>query len=135
MIRILPAADTGRLLQRKAARFDEAEQTVRPILDAVRKRGDKAVIEYARKFDALGAAPLRVPTTELEAAANAVTPAFRKAVETAAKNISAYAKLQLPQTKQKALAPGLIARPDRPPARLRRVLTFPPAAIPCPPRC
>ena len=26
---------------------------MRPILDAVRKRGDKALLEYARKFDKL----------------------------------------------------------------------------------
>ena len=51
MIRIVDSTQVGKLLARKAARFAEAEAVVRPILEAVRKRGDKALLEYARKFD------------------------------------------------------------------------------------
>ena len=49
MIRIVDSTQVGKLLARKAARFAEAEDTVRPILEAVRKRGDKALLEYAQK--------------------------------------------------------------------------------------
>ena len=55
----------GRLLARKAARLTEAEAVVRPILDAVRKRGDRALLEYARRFDGLERASVRVPEMEL----------------------------------------------------------------------
>ena len=55
MIRIVEHTQVGRILARKAARFTEAEQTVAPILEAVRRRGDKAVIEYAQKFDGFAA--------------------------------------------------------------------------------
>ena len=55
MIRILESKQVGRLLARKAARFTEAEAVVRPILEAVRKRGDRALMEYARQFDAWNA--------------------------------------------------------------------------------
>ena len=55
VIRILASKDVGRLLARKAARFTEAEAVVRPILEAVRKRGDRALLEYARQFDRPGA--------------------------------------------------------------------------------
>ena len=48
MIRILETKQVGRLLARKAARFTEAEAVVRPILEAVRRRGDRALMEYAR---------------------------------------------------------------------------------------
>ena len=41
------------LITRKAVRLAEAEHIVAPILEAVRKRGDAAVLEYARKFDGL----------------------------------------------------------------------------------
>ena len=51
MIRIIDSTQVGKLLARKAARFAEAEETVRPILENVRNRGDKALLEYARKFD------------------------------------------------------------------------------------
>ena len=61
MIRILESKDLGRVLARRAARMTEAEETVRPILEAVRKRGDAGLLEYARKFDALDRKSVRVP--------------------------------------------------------------------------
>jgi histidinol dehydrogenase len=96
MIRIIESKNIGRLLARKAARFTEAEEIVRPILEAVRKRGDKALLEYARKFDGFARKSVRVREADLSAAANGLTPEFRGAVETAATNIRTYAKRQMP---------------------------------------
>jgi histidinol dehydrogenase len=107
MIRILQANQTGRLLERKAARFAEAEAVVRPILEDVRRRGDKALLEYARKFDNLDRKTVAVPREELETAAAALAPSFRAAAKTAARNIRAYAKLQLPEARKAVIAPGL----------------------------
>jgi histidinol dehydrogenase len=107
MIRIVESKDVGRILKRRAARMSEAEEVVRPILEAVRKRGDKAVVEYARKFDQLDRKSLLVPETELAAAQKRLSPAFRKAVREASKNIKAYAKLQLPEAKSQTVAPGV----------------------------
>lgn len=107
MIRILESKQVGRLLSRKAARLAEAEATVRPILEAVRKRGDQALLEYARRFDALDRRSVRVPEKELQAAARALKPAFRKAVKTAAANIRAYAQRQMPKPWMAEIAPGL----------------------------
>jgi histidinol dehydrogenase len=106
-MRILTVKDVGRLLARKAARFSEAEQVVRPILDAVRRRGDRALLEYARKFDGLDRKSVRVPAKELEAAARALPPEFRSAVETASANIREYARMQMPKEWSKTLRPGL----------------------------
>ena len=107
MIRILESKQVGRLLARKAARFTEAEAVVRPILDAVRKRGDRALMEYARHFDALDRNSVRVPPAELRAARAGLTAEFRAAVETAAANIRAYAERQLPRQWTTQLKPGL----------------------------
>lgn len=107
MIRILETKQVGRLLARKAARFTEAEAVVRPILDAVRKRGDRALLEYARQFDHLTRKSVRVPEPELFAARQALTPQFRDAVETAAANIRAYAESQMPREWTTSLKPGL----------------------------
>jgi histidinol dehydrogenase len=96
------------LLARKAARFADAEATVRPILDNVAKRGDKALLEYARKFDSFDRKSPRVPEAELKAAEAQLSPAFRKAVQTASKNIRAFAKLQMPVTKSSIISPGLV---------------------------
>ena len=107
MLRIVEHTQVGRILARKAARFTEAEQTVAPILEAVRRRGDKAVIEYARKFDGFSRPSLRVEEAELAAAQAALSKEFRDAVKTASVNIRAYAKLQLPAPKSATIAPGL----------------------------
>ena len=107
MIRILESKQVGRLLARKAARFTEAEAVVRPILDAVRKRGDRALMEYARQFDRLERKSVRVPEKELRAAREALTPEFRAAVDTAAANIRAYAERQMPREWSANVKPGL----------------------------
>ena len=97
MIRILNSGQIGRLLARKTARLAEAEAVVRPILEAVRKRGDRALMEYARRFDGLERRSVRVPEAELAASARRLTPEFRRAVETAAANIRKYAERQMPR--------------------------------------
>lgn len=107
MLRIVESKQAGRILTRRAARMKEAEETVRPILEAVRTRGDKAVLEYARRFDGLEGNRLAAPAREMETAARRLAPEFRRAVRTASKNIRAFAKLQLPRPKTVAIAPGL----------------------------
>lgn len=107
MLRIFESKDAGRLLKRRAARLAEAEETVRPILEAVRKRGDKALVEYAKRLDGLDRATVRVPVRELKGAAGRMAPELKAAVETASANIRAYAATQLPQAKSATLAPGL----------------------------
>jgi histidinol dehydrogenase len=105
VIRILESKQVGRLLARKAARFTEAETIVRPILDAVRKRGDRALMEYARQFDGLDRKSVRVPERELKAAA--VSEEFRAAVQTASANIRAYAERQMPKEWTAQIRPGV----------------------------
>jgi len=97
MLRILPLDQAQTFITRKAVRLAEAEQTVGPILDAVRKRGDEAVLEYAHKFDGLTGSDLKIRPGEWRAAESSVTPEFMGAIDTAAKNIREYAKLQLPE--------------------------------------
>lgn len=107
MIRILSSSQTARVLSRRSARLSAAEAVVRPILDAVRKRGDKALLEYARKFDGLDRKSVRVPRRELEQACASLAPEFRRAVETAGANIRAFAEMQVPVPISRELQPGL----------------------------
>jgi histidinol dehydrogenase len=106
MIRILAANQIGRLLARRAARFEEAEAIVRPILEAVRKRGDKAVLEYAKKFDGFAGKSVRVPDKALQDACVKLTPEFREAVGVASANIRRFAEMQLPAACLAEIAPG-----------------------------
>ena len=97
MLRIVPLEEAQSFITRKTVRLAEAEQVVAPILDAVRKRGDEAVLEFARKFDKLEGNSFLVSPAEWQAAESRVTPEFYAAIETAAKNIGEYAALQLPR--------------------------------------
>lgn len=106
MIRILESKAMGKVLARRAARMTEAETAVRPILEAVRTRGDKGLMEYARQFDQLERKSVRVPEKELAAAAERLSPEFRAAVEVASANVRAYAERQIPKEYSSAFGPG-----------------------------
>ena len=106
-MRILESKQVGRLLARKAARIAEAEAVVRPILEAVRQRGDRALLEYARQFDALARKSVRVPGPELAAARGRLAPEFARAVDMASANIRAYAVRQMPAEWTRQMGPGL----------------------------
>lgn len=107
MIRILESNQASTLLERRKTRLEEAEKTVKPILEAVRKKGDKALVQYAKKLDGLTRSSVAVPADELRSAEHQLSPDFRNAVKTAANNIRSYAKLQVPKPFRKALAPGI----------------------------
>jgi histidinol dehydrogenase len=107
VIRILKSKEAGRLLTRKAARMAEAEAVVAPILAAVRRRGDAALMGCARKFDGLTRKSVRVPEKELLAARQNLTPEFVRAVATAADSVRAFARRQMPAEWMREMKPGL----------------------------
>ena len=107
MLRVLRSTQMGRLLARRKARFDQAEAVVRPILEAVRARGDRALLEYARRFDGFDGRSVRVPEKHLAEAAGRLTRGFRAAVKTSAKNVRRFAELQMPRSFTEQIAPGL----------------------------
>jgi histidinol dehydrogenase len=92
MLRIVNLDQAQSFVKRKAVRLAEAEQAVKPILDAVEERGDEAVLEFARKFDGFTGHDLKVSTADARG-----SDEFMSALETAAKNIREYAELQLPK--------------------------------------
>ena len=106
-IRILPVSEVATVLSRRAARMAAAEAVVSPILSAVRKRGDRAVLEFAREFDRLERKSVAVPAFELEAAAARLSPEFRSAIELAGANIRAFAERQMPCEHFEELRPGM----------------------------
>jgi histidinol dehydrogenase len=97
MIRILRHTEAETILNRRAALLAEAENVARPILHAVATEGDKALIEFARKFDCSSGRPLLVSPPELEEAAARLPPEVKSAIKIAAGNIHEFACTQLPQ--------------------------------------
>src|SRR5262245_4125069 len=82
--------------ERGAATTAAVDRQTNRIVDAVRRRGDDAVIDFTRRFDGvrLTAANLRVSEAEIEAATRATPPAARRALRLAARRIAAFHKRQ-----------------------------------------
>jgi histidinol dehydrogenase len=77
---------------------DAVNRTVRSILDDVRRRGDVALIEYTRRFDAVsvdGPAELEIPHDALESSFERLDAAERDALQRAAQRIRRYHEQQL----------------------------------------
>jgi histidinol dehydrogenase len=75
--------------------FDEnAESSAMKVLSDIRKKGDAAVVSYAKQFDGASLKPrdMLVKPDEFAAARKAVDPAFRKAAREARRRIAAFAK-------------------------------------------
>ncbi len=74
------------------------EQRVAEILADVRLRGDAAVLEYTARFDQVSAASmaaLELTRDELKSAFDAITPAQRAALQSAAARVRSYHERQL----------------------------------------
>ena len=103
------AAAIAALEQRGNAALDSVAPAVRRIVAAVRRHGDRALLRYAAKFDALpGPAALRVSGEEMSAAWNSLDPALRNAISTASGQIRGFAERQLPGSWTHSPIPGLI---------------------------
>ena len=105
------AADAlAALEQRGGAALDQVMPAVRRIVGNVRRRGDRALFAYAQQLDGLtGPEALRVTPEEMAAAWKALDPAMREALRTAAAQIRAFAKRQLPRSWSAAPVRGLTA--------------------------
>lgn len=87
-----------RSLERRGSRLDEIEPVVKKIVDDVRRSGDRALIEYALKFDGLRShQELRIVKTEMYVAWGNTPKELRVALRTAEKNIRRFCQWQKPK--------------------------------------
>lgn len=101
-MKILTHKDKGypaflKRLYRRALPSVEVTDSVREIIAEVARRGDRALVDFARKFDGakLTAAGLLVSEEDREAARRAVSRETREAVSASLKNIHAFARKSL----------------------------------------
>jgi histidinol dehydrogenase len=104
------------LERRGGAALDNVLPAVTRIVTGVRKGGDRALLRYAAQLDGLsGADALRVTQQEMAAAWDAIDPAMRDALSTAAKQIRRFAQRQLPASRNaepiEGLTTGQLVRP------------------------
>jgi histidinol dehydrogenase len=82
------------------------EAAVKPILEAIRRDGDEALVSYARELDGLGNQSLRVQPEELERAEAAMSAQVKNAVGVAIANIRQFAEAQLPRERFEEFSVG-----------------------------
>jgi len=97
--RIIESSDEqaiGELLDRRARRDEAAARSAAEIIERVRREGDAAVLDYARRFDGLDG-PIEVAPKEIRDAARRVPRDVRQAIALAARNIRRVAGRQVPK--------------------------------------
>ena len=111
------AAEALAALERRGgAALDAVLPAVKRIVAGVRKQGDRALLRYATQFDGLASTnALRVTQREMAASWEAIDPALRDALSTAAEQIRGFAQRQLPAswnaTPIAGLTTGQLVRP------------------------
>jgi len=78
-------------------RMQEEEQRVAAILEAVRLRGDEALLEFSERFDGVRPDPLRIPEEQLAQAWDATPRPLQDALELALERITSFHRQQHPQ--------------------------------------
>lgn len=108
----LDASQRARLLRRAEVKIDELIEYVRPIVNAVRDRGDAALVEFMARFDHVQLAPdsLRVTREEIEQAHERLDKDVYAAIKHAIRNVRAFHQHQMPHEQWfTEVAPGVMA--------------------------
>ncbi len=108
-MRIISASDrraVAALLAPPRLRDAATERTVASIVASVRRRGDRALLRYARELDGLDG-PLEIGVDAMRAAARAVPASTRLALSEAASHVRAVARRQVPAGWRTRVGSGL----------------------------
>lgn len=82
------------IMSRQASHDPGVAQAVSRILDDVRERGDRALADFARQFDAVVPDPLKIDPASLEEAYRSVDPSLMAIIRDAAGNIRRFHERQ-----------------------------------------
>ena len=96
-----------RLLNRAQAADSVIEGQVAQIVNRVRRRGDRALQEYAKRFDKV-IGPLEISRREMRNGAKRTPPAVTRALKEAARHIRRVAEKQVPKTWRTTTVRGVL---------------------------
>jgi histidinol dehydrogenase len=108
ILKLTPGVE-GKLLAARVSHDQEAQTVAAQIAADVRKRGDSALLAWARKLDDadLSAKNLWISQKEICSAERNVSPDFLRAIRQAARNIRRVAEKQLPRPWSLEVEPGV----------------------------
>ncbi len=106
------ASQRVHLMRRAELQIDELTERVRPIIQAVRERGDEALVEFTARFDRVQLTPdlLRVSHDEIKQAHKLLDLTVREAIEHAIRNVRTFHERQMPHEQWfTEVEPGVMA--------------------------
>lgn len=106
----LSRADLLRLVPRAALDMGTAVDRVRPLVDAVRDRGEEALREQARDFDGVEGHSLRVPAERIAASLETCPPEIRAALELLIEKLRLASAAQVPAEQLTRFGDGAVIR-------------------------
>lgn len=95
------------LLKRPAIDTEAIAEIVKPIINDVKRYGDKAVIKYAKRFDGFTGGSIEVARKELLAAEKKLSKEIKDAINTSVKNIERFHIKQKPVNYTVETMPGI----------------------------
>lgn len=99
--------DWSELLKRPAIDSSSLEKKVKKIMEAVQKKGDKAVKKYAKEFDGVKLKKLQVSEKEIKEAQQTVSNELKEAIQVAKSNIEKFHAAQLQPVEIIETMPGI----------------------------
>ncbi|UCD73736.1 MAG: histidinol dehydrogenase [Candidatus Bathyarchaeota archaeon] len=89
--------ERDRIIERTRLDIEEVRENVQKIINDVKTRGDKAVVEYTRRFDETELSPqeMEVAEAEIQDAYSKISPTLLKAFQHMKKNLERFHKFQL----------------------------------------
>lgn len=103
----LSEAEIQQLIQRNVDAANEIRSTVEEIIQQVRSHGDRALFDFAHRFDKVQLQKLYIGKEELTEIASALLPEQKKALETAYHNIYKFHQTQLKTEDKVETMPGV----------------------------
>ena len=109
-----------KIKNRKEANLDLALLRVKPVIESVKKFGDKSLIEYTKKYDCFDVTKntIEIKSNEIKEAYKKVDKGLVKAIKEAAEIIKKFSKEQLPKEWNKEI------RKKNKRVNLKEILTF-----------
>lgn len=104
----LPGKKINSLLMRPAIDLESKIQQVKPIIEDVKKNGERSVIKYTKIFDGMKSAELKVTAEEINRSEKFLPAEIKSAIDKAAKNIYKFHLKQKPQGYSVETLPGVV---------------------------
>ncbi len=93
----LSSVELEKILKRPANKSGGIAKAVKVIIDNVKKYGEKAVVNYAKKFDGLPGDSILITRKEINSAIKKLSKETREAIDLAASNIEKFHLKQIPK--------------------------------------